>query len=142
MQTSAAKIVLDVGKRSSSTAALRELHWLPVSHRIDYKVSLLTFKTLTTSEPKYLHGLQVFEMHVAARSWHLLHVTLASHSLPSADILTSQAFCFHASSLWNALPTSLSAVRPFTPVILWTAFKRNLKKQYFSSAFNLACQTV
>jgi len=33
---------------------MRQLHWLPVQHRIDYKVSVLTYKTLNTSVPQYL----------------------------------------------------------------------------------------
>ena len=137
VQTSAAKIVLNVGRRSSSTAALRELHWLPVSHRIDFKVSLLTFKTLTTSEPKYLYGL--LDTHVAARATR----SAACHSLQQplcSSVLASRAFCFHAPKLWNVLPPSLrqSVVQPVTV----DTFKRNLKALHFSSAFNLACQTV
>jgi len=30
------------------------VHWLPVQHRTDYKVSVLTYKTLNTSVPGYL----------------------------------------------------------------------------------------
>ena len=30
------------------------VHWLPVQHRTDYKVSVLTYKTLNTSIPGYL----------------------------------------------------------------------------------------
>jgi len=34
---------------------MRQLHWLSVQHRIDYKVSVLTYKTLNTSVPQYLN---------------------------------------------------------------------------------------
>jgi len=30
-------------------------HWLPVNHRISYKLSLLTWKVLHTAEPSYLY---------------------------------------------------------------------------------------
>ena len=39
------------------TPVLAELHWLPVSARIEFKIALLTFKTLTTHQPSYLHNL-------------------------------------------------------------------------------------
>ena len=37
----------------------RELHWLPVNHRISYKLSLLTWKALHTAEPSYLSELLI-----------------------------------------------------------------------------------
>ena len=36
---------------------LARLHWLPVTGRIQYKIALLTFKTLTTHQPSYIHDL-------------------------------------------------------------------------------------
>ena len=35
----------------------RDLHWLPINHRISYKLSLLTWKALYTAEPSYLSEL-------------------------------------------------------------------------------------
>jgi len=39
------------------TPFLRELHWLPVRQRIDYKILLFTFKTIHEKSPVYLHEL-------------------------------------------------------------------------------------
>ena len=44
VQNAAARLILGIGKFSHITPALYELHWLPVSLRIDYKILLLTFK--------------------------------------------------------------------------------------------------
>jgi len=41
-------------RRSHAKPPMRQLQWLPVQHRIDYKVSVLTYKTLNTSVPQYL----------------------------------------------------------------------------------------
>ena len=42
---------------SHFTPALYELHWLPVSLRIDYKILLLTFKCIYGLAPTYLSDL-------------------------------------------------------------------------------------
>ena len=39
------------------TPFLRELHWLPVRQRINYKILLLTFKTIHGKSPVYLQEL-------------------------------------------------------------------------------------
>ena len=36
---------------------LSHRHWLPVTTRIQFKMALLTFKTLTTHQPSYIHDL-------------------------------------------------------------------------------------
>jgi len=41
----AARLVLNLWPRDHVSAALRELHWLPVSQRIDYKLCLLVHKS-------------------------------------------------------------------------------------------------
>ena len=43
--------------RSGSKPLLKELHWLPIPQRVTFKIALLTFKTLHTKEPPYLHSL-------------------------------------------------------------------------------------
>ena len=42
VQNNAARIVLQALKRSHAKPLMRQLHWLPVQHRIDYEVSVLT----------------------------------------------------------------------------------------------------
>ena len=39
------------------TPVLARLHWLPVTARIQFRIALLTFKTLTTHQPCYIHDL-------------------------------------------------------------------------------------
>jgi len=38
-------------------ALIRSLHWLPVKHRVTYKMAALTFKTMFSSTPAYLNDL-------------------------------------------------------------------------------------
>jgi len=44
-------------KRDHITPVLADLHWLPVAARIQFKIALQTFKTLTTHQPRYIHDL-------------------------------------------------------------------------------------
>ena len=42
-QNAAARLVLGLDRRSHTTAALQDLHWLPVKHRITFKIASLFF---------------------------------------------------------------------------------------------------
>ena len=44
-------------KRDHVTPLLKELHWLPVHARIEYKMIMLTFKCLKNLAPAYLSEL-------------------------------------------------------------------------------------
>ena len=57
IQNMCAKLVLGRSKYSSSTEALKCLHWLPIQWRITYKIGLLTFKCINKVAPRYLQEL-------------------------------------------------------------------------------------
>ena len=58
VQNSLARVVCNKTRFSASTSSiLQRLHWLPVSKRIDYKIAILTFKTLHSGKPSYLSDL-------------------------------------------------------------------------------------
>jgi len=51
VQNILARVVVGAQWTSSSLTIRRDLHWLPVGHRITYKLRLITWKTLHTSQP-------------------------------------------------------------------------------------------
>ena len=57
VQNIVAKLVLKKRKYDSATEYRRELHWLPISARIDFKIILLVFKCLNSMAPSYLQSL-------------------------------------------------------------------------------------
>ena len=59
VQNIAAKLVLGKSKSNSSSQCLRELHWLPIKQRIQYKILCLVHKCLDCKAPKYLQDLLV-----------------------------------------------------------------------------------
>ncbi|XP_060793313.1 uncharacterized protein LOC132896480 isoform X1 [Neoarius graeffei] len=57
VQNAAAKVLTRTRKYDHITPVLSTLHWLPIKFCIDYKVLLLTFKTLNGLAPQYLSEL-------------------------------------------------------------------------------------
>ena len=57
IQNICAKLVLNKNRYSSSSWALRKLHWLPIQQRIEYKILTTIFKCITSIAPKYLQDL-------------------------------------------------------------------------------------
>ncbi len=53
IQNNAARVLTGIGKRNHITPVLRDLHWLPVKFRIQYKIALLTHKALNGKAPEY-----------------------------------------------------------------------------------------
>ena len=111
VQNAAARIILGIGKFShitpQFTPALYELHWLPVSLRIDYKILLLTFKCIYSLAPTYLSDL----ISIKSNSLYNLRSTgklLLDH--PKGKMLTTlgaRSFSAAAPKLWNGLPVEL-----------------------------------
>ena len=52
-----AKLILNRSKFSSSSLALKELHWLPIEQRIKYKILTSTFKCITGTSLKNIEDL-------------------------------------------------------------------------------------
>ena len=114
-QNLAARIVLGAGRRVSADPLLRELHWLPVRKRIQFKIAILTFKTVTTRQPAYLSDL--LTPYVPSRCLRSSESNFLT--VPRVDsVLQSRAFSYAAPHLWNSLPASLRglAVFPASPV--------------------------
>ena len=59
VQRSAARIVMQIRRadRQSMTTILRQLHWLPIKRRIEYKILVLVHKALYEGTPEYLVAL-------------------------------------------------------------------------------------
>ena len=53
-QNAAARLIAKISIRDPITNILRELHWLPVSKRCQYKLLVLTYKTLHGTTPAYI----------------------------------------------------------------------------------------
>jgi len=57
VQNAAARLVKGLSPRDHMTSALRDLHWLPIQHRISYKLCVLMHLVHTGNSPSYLPDL-------------------------------------------------------------------------------------
>jgi len=100
VQNNAARIVLEAPRRSHVSPLLRTLHWLPVQHRIDYKMALLTFKVRSTSISSYLRFLIQDREH----GHNLRSTTTALRQPFTTTTFAKRAFPCSAPAVWNSLP--------------------------------------
>lgn len=128
VQNCAARIVKCENRSCHITPLLKDLHWLPVKHRISYKVNVLTFKAIHGHSPVYIAEL----LHLYQPSRDLRSGSKNLLAIPRSNLKTvgERAFSSQAPILWNKLPDNLRCVDNFCD------FKRLLKTHYFKLAFN------
>ena len=123
---SLARVITNTLKYQHITPTLKKLHWLPIKQRIDYKIWLLTYKTLTNKQPTYLYNSLSFQSHsVSTRSSASLVL-----SIPYVwSSLGKRTFSVIGPRLWNSLPpdTRNSSSLPI--------FRSMLKTHLFKIAF-------
>ena len=61
VQHVAARLVVMEGKFCDIIPVLHQLHWLPFSFRINFKILLLTFKAILELAPSYINDLVKLE---------------------------------------------------------------------------------
>lgn len=127
LQNSAARLVTRTKIRDHITPVLKSLHWLPVKHRITFKILLTVYKIVSNGAPAYLSDL--LELYVPKRS--LRSASQGLLTVPQSSTVTygDRAFSVSAPKLWNCLPT---AIRNAGSVI---SFKSQVKTYLFKEAF-------
>ena len=126
IQNAAARLLTGTRKYDHITPVLRELHWLPITSRIQYKVTLLVYKTLHGLAPQYLQDLiQYRSARPGLRSAGILLNVPMTRSVTYGD----RAFCSIGPTWWNSLPSELKT----SPSV--DSFKRNLKTHLFKLAY-------
>ena len=127
VQNILARVVARAPWTVSSLDIRRDLHWLPVSHRINFKLCLLTWKTLHTARPPYLS--ELITHYLPPRALRSSNTNLLARPTGITSNFTSRAFSVSAPSTWNSLPTHIRSLDKLS------TFKRQLKSHLFQSAF-------
>ena len=127
VQNAAARVILGYTKYDHITPGLVKLHWLPIKYRILFKIAMITYKVLSTNQPKYLRQLLVFQNNkrsLRSGNENLLKV-------PKTKLKTAgdRSFALAAPTIWNSLPKTVKEA-PSLPL-----FKKELKTYYFRSAY-------
>jgi hypothetical protein len=128
VQNRAARLIVRADKTAHTTPIMRDLHWLPVSERIKFKVLMYAFKALHGLAPVYVNSL--LDVYIPGRC--LRSVTGGTLlNVPKTKKKAGEAaFSSVAPRLWNALPQNVRAVNSKT------GFKKLLKTHLFSSYYS------
>jgi hypothetical protein len=86
------------------TPILKNLHWLPISLRIDYKIASITYKTLQSKQPSYLF--KILTPYSSVRNLRSSDHRLLAVPFTKTEI-GRRAFSYSAPTVWNTLPLSL-----------------------------------
>ena len=129
LQNFAAKVCLSKSLYEHVTPCLIELHWLPISFRINYKIAVLTFKCLHGLAPTYLS--ELIEEYHPTRTLRSSSQKLLKKKIVKFEKLGKKSFSFSAPEVWNSLPFYLRNESSLE------VFKKNLKTLYFKEAFYL-----
>ena len=128
VQNASAKFVSGMNRYDQIEPPLKELHWLPVKHRIDFKLLLLCYKSLNGHGPEYLKELLV--PYVPARTLRSSNASILVEPRSTMKTYGDRAFGSVAPRLWNKLPATVKE-RPSVD-----SFKKALKTHMFKTVFD------
>lgn len=105
VQNTAARLVVNAPRRTTSLPLLRQLHWLPVRQRVRFKVCCIVHKALHNNSPSYFA--EKFTRYVPAST--LRSGTQALLTVPRVRRARQggKAFSHLAPSYWNKPPFQL-----------------------------------
>ena len=102
--------------------------WLPVTARIQFKIALLTFKTLTAHQPSYTRDL--LQPHCSSRQ-----LRSSSHNLLEIPRMRTgfaqRSFTYSAPHIWNSLPHVLTGNLDVTA----NTFKKKVETFYYTNCY-------
>ena len=125
----AARVVMDLRPRDHVSSALRELHWLPIKQRIEFKLCLLVHKSLIGHSPAYISDLLTSAADVPGRPA-LRTASRGDFIVPRTNRkFGDRAFCVAAPRVWNRLPADLRQLRSTQ------TFRRHLKTFLFAASY-------
>jgi len=131
VQNSAARLFGGLSKYDHITPIMRELHWLPIQQRIDYKIAVLAYKSVNQMAPPYLTEMcrPVSQSCFLARNRSADRGDLISQKWNTVTY-GQRGFYYAAPKVWNNLPVAIRQ-RPTL-----STFQHELKTHYFRQAYH------
>jgi len=126
VQNAAARLVTGTRRRDHITPVLRQLHWLPVRQRVDYKLAILMHKAHHGRLPSYLEDdcrlVADTDRRQLRSSDAAVCVVPRSHTN-----MGDRSFSVAGPRIWNSLPTLLRSSKSS-----FNMFKKSLKTFLFA----------
>jgi hypothetical protein len=122
----AVRLVYSARRSKHVSPLLRDLHWLRVPERIEFRLAVLVYRCLSGTAPLYLARELQRVSDIDSRR-RLRSASSASLLVPRTNHVTIgyRAFPVAAAKVWNSLPPSITSL----PSLL--AFRRALKTELF-----------
>ena len=125
VQNFAARLICRRSLYCRITPVLKELHWLPISLRIEFKILLITYKAVHLSVPPYLASQLQYKI---VTDHDLRHYdSLLLEEPRSRSKMGYRSFSICAPKLWNKIPFSIRSSLSIN------IFKKQLKTYLFSN---------
>ena len=128
-QNSAVRLIEKLRKHDSVSHYRKQLHWLPIPARIQFKLMTTAWKAINDQAPKYIQQLvqrKTRQNHnLRSNNKILLQEPVSQNKNKSED----RAFSFVAPKLWNKLPDFVRNA------ITLESFKTNLKTHLFQKFY-------
>ena len=130
VQNAAARVVSGAYKYHHITPILYSLHWLKIPQRIQYKISLITYKAVHGTAPSYIRELlaPVDELR-QTRQLRSSNQKLLSIKKTNTKNHGERAYCNAAPPIWNSLPFNLRNIDNVS------SFKSGLKTHLFKLCY-------
>jgi len=126
-QNALARVVTYTRRTEHIRPVLQNLHWLPISYRIEYKLATLAYKIRATGSPAYLQS--SVRDYVPSRQLRSSTMQLIA-TVPTRTQIARRSFSQAAPSVWNSLPYEIRTAETFE------RFRTCLRTHLYRLAFN------
>jgi len=127
VQNSAARLLSGAKRRAHITPILHHLHWLPVQKRIEFKIIVITHKSIHGESPAYLQ--ELISIHHPTRPLRSAEAITLQHPNIKLKTIGHRSFSSAAPTLWNALPADIRQCANLF------SFRKKLKTHLFKQAY-------
>lgn len=129
LQNAGARLVCTISRYDPITPSLINLHWLPVTHRIEFKIAMLVHKCIYGVAPQYLSDLIKIKESSRYQLRSYRGILLMDNTYRTKKTLGDRAFENAAPKVWNRLPLEIRQCQSLN------IFKVLLKTHLFKLAF-------
>jgi len=119
-----ARLLTNTQRRDHVTPVLRQLHWLPVQRRVEFKIACMAHQSLTSTAPTYLSAdIQLVSEHGRR---HLRSSSYRTLAVPrTRTTLGDRSFAVAGPRVRNSLPATIRQITSYGQ------FRQQLKTQLF-----------
>jgi hypothetical protein len=127
VQNCAVRLLTGTDRKESITPILKQLHWLPVEQRVQFKILLLVYKAANGIAPRYL--CDMIKINVPSRTLRSNNHVQLCIPFTRSSLVKNCCFSFIGPYFFNSLPPHIRSSDTVE------SFKRNLKTHLFFSMF-------